>query len=297
MPRKRSSGFPSRGSLHGGRGSWTSSRHIFSWENPRAELAVPHPILGMGRLQPALVWLVGFSRPRLMEPRGVSWPTDRRNQSSCVWLEPRRSWSLPEHLLCQASRDGPKPSTGHRRSQSPPPPPAPSSRLAALSFVPPTACGHPSLRLREGGLRWLMQPGWPSQCQRHMWLQSASSALRSPRAQWEVALPGQKRSGPRSLCSSPGSFGAGDTAELPFSGAALKKDLHKEPPAELPPSTFPCCPLLPLCWSQPYLAGHLPPRRAPRAWWQSQPASHSLCLQDTPEVGVVSESSSLMRKS
>lgn len=74
--------------------------------------------------------------------------TAMRNQSSCPRLEPRRSWSLhpgphdlPEHLLCQAGRDGPKPSTGYRWREKTPLFTEPSSpSCAQLSPHSPQLC-------------------------------------------------------------------------------------------------------------------------------------------------------------
>jgi len=137
-----------------------------------------------------------------MEPRGVFWPTGMQNQSSCPWPEPRKSWSLhpvphylPQHLLWQASTDGPKPSTGYRRQrkrrflQSPPLPPVPVSPLAPLGRLgtsKPLCPGRLMLTDTAGTAKLMPEARTASKClrvpsQRHQW---------SPRAGWEVTLPG-----------------------------------------------------------------------------------------------------------
>lgn len=285
---------------------------------PRSRAGAPHPILGTGRLQPGLAaqtvlrQLVGFSRLRLLEPRGVSWPTGMRNQSSCPRPEPRRSWSLhpgphdlPEHLLCQAGWDGLKPSTGYGRREKTP-------LFAETSSPSCTQLSPCSPRLHTPDHLGTSKPPCPRGAHADRSSQDHQAGARGTRGFEVPACPqpvapqghpepggrwpslGQKCPGLRPPCGSPGSFNAGDAAELPFSGAAPKRDLPKGSPVEFrrPPS-----PATPCARHSPTSVATSPPRRASQARQQSWPAGHPLRLRDALEVGVVSESSSLMRKS
>lgn len=121
----------------------------------------------------------------------------------------------------------------------------------------------------------------------------------SPQASWEVALPGTEMPRSETPVQLAQLLWCWRCSRAPLLGGHPgERDLPKGSPAELALSAFPRYSLLPLCSSHsPTSVGTSLPCLAPRAQQQSQPASHPLCLWDTLEVGVVSESSSLMRKS
>lgn len=266
--------------------------------------------------QPVLWWLVGFSKTDGSRG-GVSWPTGMRNQSSYLRPELRRTWSLhpgprdlPEHLLCQASRDGPSQALGTGSERKTPlftEPSSPScARLSPHSHqLRPTERLGTSKPLRPGGLT-LTDAGGMAKL-----VAEAHAALKclhvprqwhrggSPQASWEVALPGTEMPRSETPVQLAQLLWCWRCSRAPLLGGHPgERDLPKGSLAELALSAFPHYSLLPLCSSHsPTSVGTSLPCLAPQAQQQSQPASHPLCLWDALEVGVVSESSSLMRKS